>query len=57
MNGKGSKQRPRQVRREEYEDNWDRVFKQNKQLNKEESSDEHTEDRSRDRGQARPVTQ
>jgi len=36
--GKGSKQRPRQVPKNQFDDNWDRIFGKNNNERKEKSS-------------------
>lgn len=40
MSGKGSKQRPTQVPRKQFEDNWDKIFK--KKQDKEKQDDGKT---------------
>tara|TARA_B100001059_G_C17409312_1_gene367665 strand:- start:268 stop:408 length:141 start_codon:yes stop_codon:yes gene_type:complete len=40
MNGKGSDQRPRQVDKKVFEDNWDRIFGKKKTKKESEKKDE-----------------
>ncbi len=35
--GKGAKPRPREISKEQYEENWDRIFKKTKNQTKEQS--------------------